>query len=73
MDATPRLIISVKNPELAKDIQKMSQKWEKRTKNLFSPWPKDGTFDVSACEGMRVRNGDHKPKDKSKKRTKKRA
>ena len=72
MDATPRLIISVKNPELFKDIQKISKKWEKRTKNLSSPWPKDGTFDVAACESMGLRIRDHKPKDKSKKRQRKR-
>ena len=68
MDATTILIISVKNPELFKDIQKISQKWEKRTKNLSSPWPKDGTFDVAACESMGLRIRDHKPKEKSKKR-----
>ena len=41
-------------------------------KNLFSPWPKDGTFDVAACESMGLRIRDHKPKDKSKKRQRKR-
>ena len=56
----------------SKIFKKYLKKWEKQTKNLSSPWPKGGTFDVAACESMGLRVRDHKPKDKSKKRQRKR-
>ena len=46
---TPVAIVSCKNPEYMKDIQKFSEKWEKQYKGLDPAWPKDGTFDVGVC------------------------
>jgi len=61
MNLTPIIIISAKYPEHLKDIKK-------QTKRLPSPWPKEGTFDVVACEDMERRIKDHKPRYKSIKR-----
>ena len=72
MNVTPIIINSAKHPEHFKDIQKISQKWKKQTKNLFSPWPKDGTFDVVACEDMERRIKDNRPRAKKAKRDSKR-
>ncbi|KAM4583817.1 uncharacterized protein PAE49_003635 [Odontesthes bonariensis] len=72
MDITPTIIISAKHPEHSKDIKKISLKWEKRTKNNVSPWPKGGTFNVTTCKSMEQRIKAYKPKDKSKKRQGKR-
>ena len=65
MNLTPIIIISAKYPEHLKDIKK-------QTKRLPSPWPKEGTFDVVACEDMERRIKDHKLRDKSQQRQKKR-
>lgn len=60
-------LVGTKHPELLKQISKLSEKWEKRTKGMTSARPKDGTFDVTVCEDMERRIRDHKIKDKSKK------
>ena len=57
MNKTPIQIISAKHPEHLKDISKMGEKTPKR---LPSPWPKEGTFDVDACEDMERRIRDYK-------------
>ncbi|MEQ2234593.1 hypothetical protein ILYODFUR_033130 [Ilyodon furcidens] len=36
-------------------IPKISKKWEKRTCGLPSPWPENGSFDLSLCEQMETR------------------
>lgn len=72
MSVTPVAIVAIKNSEHAKDVQRLSEKWAKRTKGLDPSWPKEGTFDVGLCEDMELRIKDYKPKNKSKKRLKKR-
>lgn len=72
MHQTPVALLGSKNPDILKDIQKISEKWEKRVKGLEYPWPKGGTFDMMVCEGMEIRIRDYKPKDQSKKRQEKR-
>lgn len=71
MSLTPVILLGSRCPHRLKEIQKISAKWEKRTKSLDPAWPKDGTFDVSVCEDMELRIRDYKPKDKTKKREKK--
>lgn len=42
--------IRVKKYPLSKElIEEISNKWQKRTKELMTKWPKEGTFDVSLC------------------------
>ena len=72
MNTTPIALVGNRNPDIIKDIKKISEKWEKRTKGLEYPWPKGGTFDVAVCESMDTRIKDHKHKDHSKKRSGKR-
>ncbi|KAJ0005944.1 hypothetical protein NQD34_015838 [Periophthalmus magnuspinnatus] len=60
------------NQLLTDKILKFSKKWAKRTKHDQSPWPEDGTFDLSVCGDLEVAIKNHKPKQKSEKRQKKR-
>ena len=57
---------------ISKVFKKYLKNGKNEQKNLFSPWPKDGTFDGVACEDMERRIKDHKPRDKRKKRQQKR-
>lgn len=72
MAADPVSILSVKHPESAKDIDKISQKWYKRTKNFTNPWPKGGSFDLLLNEVMEQRILDYKAKQNNKNRKEKR-
>lgn len=72
MGVTPVVLVGATHPEHFKDVQKMSEKWEKRTKGLQSAWPKEGTSHGSVCEDMALRFEDYKPKDKSEKLQEKR-
>lgn len=69
---SPVAIVGSKHPELIKDLQKISDKWEKRTTGLKTALPKAGTFDVNVCENMELKKKDYKSNDKSKKRQTKR-
>lgn len=67
MATTPVDILGLKYP-LCKDmILKMSKKWEKRTKNKGTKWPKEGTFDVALCEEMDILIKNYKTKEKKSK------
>ncbi|KAL7377316.1 hypothetical protein ABVT39_025712 [Epinephelus coioides] len=68
MHQTPVALLGSKNPDIFKDIQKISEKWEKRVEGLEYPRPKGGTFDMMICEGVEIRIRDYKSKDQSKKR-----
>ena len=72
MSITSVALLGAKYPEQMKEINRISAKWEKRTKDMTSPWPREGTFDTSVCDDMERRIADYKPKDKSKKRQGKR-
>lgn len=72
MSLTPVAIIGSKHPEYLKDVQKLTKKWEKRTKGLQSAWPREGTFDLTVCENLEQRIMDYKAKQKTKKRLNKR-
>ena len=72
MNMTPVAIVGSKDPDILKDIQKFSEKWEKRTKALEYAWPKGSTFDAVVCESMETCIKDYKPKDKLTKREGKR-
>ncbi len=52
MAAIPVEILGLKYPLSKKLINKISNKWQKRTKNMMTKWPKEGTFDVAMCEEM---------------------
>lgn len=52
MRMVPITILDVKYPEHVKYVPKISEKWEKGTKDLPSPWPKEGIFDVEVFGGM---------------------
>ncbi|MGL4969618.1 MAG: hypothetical protein ACRC5B_05590 [Fusobacteriaceae bacterium] len=52
MAATPVEILGLKYPLCKELINKISTKWQKRTKNMMTKWPKEGTFDVALCEEM---------------------
>ncbi|XP_058608386.1 uncharacterized protein LOC131524952 [Onychostoma macrolepis] len=72
MAATPVEILGLKYP-LCKDmINKISDKWQKRTKNKVTKWPKEGTFDVALCEEMETLIKNYKTKSLNKKREAKR-
>ncbi len=72
MAATPVEILGLKY-SLCKDlINKVSNKWQKRTKNMMTKWPKEGTLDVALCEEMETLIKNHKTKSISKKREAKR-
>ncbi len=49
-------------------INKISNKWQKRTKNMMTKWPKERTFDVARCEKMETLIKNCKTKSISKKR-----
>lgn len=56
---------------LCKDlINKVSKKWQKRTKNMVTRWPEEGTFDVALCEEMETLVKNYKTKEMSKKNKK---
>ncbi len=52
MAATPVDILGLKYPLCKELINKISNKWQKRTKSMMTKWPKEGTFDVAMCEEM---------------------
>ncbi|XP_041835381.1 uncharacterized protein LOC121636162 [Melanotaenia boesemani] len=70
--STPQAIVGIRHPHRMKEIQHMSEKWCKRTKNLINPWPVTGSFDPQICELMQHRIEDYKAENNSKKRQKKR-
>ncbi len=52
MATTPVEVLGLKYPLSKELIEETSNKWQKRTKELMTKWPKEGTFDVSLCEEM---------------------
>ena len=70
MAATPVEILGLKNPLCKEQIDKISKKWQKRTKNMMTKWPKEGTFDVALCEEMETLIKNYKTKSISMKREK---
>ncbi len=50
--ATQVEILGLKYPLCKGLIDKISNKWQQRTKFFFFKWPKEGTFDVALCEEM---------------------
>ncbi len=68
MAATPVDILGLKNPLCKELINKISNKWQKRTKNMMTKWPKEGTFYVAMCEEMETLIKNYKTKCISKKR-----
>ncbi len=73
MAATPVEILALKYPLCKELINKVSNKWQKRTKNMMTKWPKEGTFDVALCEEMETLIKNNKTKSISKKREKREA
>ena len=67
MATTPVMVLGIRYPLKKDDILKISKKLTKRTKNTSQIWPEGGTFDVSLCESMNECINAYKPKDKSKK------
>ena len=63
-------IIELKYPLCKELINKISNKWQKRTKNMMTKWPKEGTFDVALCEEMETLIKNYKTKSISRKREK---
>ncbi len=72
MAATPVEILGLKYPSCKGLIDKISNKWQQRTKKNYDKWPKEGTFDVALCEEMETLIKNHKTKGNSKKREAKR-
>ncbi len=68
MAATPVDILGLKYPLCKELINKISNKWQKRTKSMMTKWPKEGTFDVAMCEEMETLIKNDKTKSISKKR-----
>ncbi len=52
MAATPVEILGLKYPLCKGLIDKISNKWQQRTKTIMIKWPAEGTFDVALCEEM---------------------
>ncbi len=52
MAATPVEILGLKYPLCKGLIDKISNKWQQRTKTNMIKWPAEGTFDVALCEEM---------------------
>ncbi len=72
MVATPVDILGLKYPMCKELINKISNKWQKKTNNMMIKWPKEGTFDVAMCEKMETLIKNYKTKSISKKREVKR-
>ncbi len=72
MAATPMEISGLKYPLCKCLIDKISNKWQQRTKNIMTKWPAEGTFAVALCEEMETLIKNHKTKGNSKKRETKR-
>lgn len=70
---TPAQVLGEKEPFARDLINKTSAKWTKRTQGAIIKWPEGGTFDMGTCERMRALILNHKQKDHSKKRQKKRS
>ncbi len=70
MATTPVGVLGLKYPLSKELIEETSNKWQKRTKELMTKWPKEGTFDVSLCEEMETLIKNHKTKGLSAKRKK---
>ncbi len=68
MVATPVDILGLKYPMCKELINKISNKWQKKTKNMMIKWPKEGTFDVAMCEKMETLIKNYKTKSISKKK-----
>ncbi len=68
MAATPVDILGLKYPLCKELINKISNKWQKRTKSMMTKWPKEGTFDVAMCEEMETLIKNYKTKSISKKK-----
>ncbi|MGL4357384.1 MAG: hypothetical protein ACRCSY_01595, partial [Cetobacterium sp.] len=67
-------MLGLKYPLCKELIDKMSNKWQKRTQDMITKWPKEGTFDVTLCEEMEtlIKNYKIKSSLKKKKRENKR-
>lgn len=52
--STAEDVLAKQHPLLAQMIKKLSQKWEKRTRNMSTKWPEGGTFDLETCRDMQV-------------------
>ncbi len=73
MAATPVEILGLKYPLCKGLIDKISNKWQQRTKKMMTKWPAEGTFDVALCKEMETLIKNHKTKGNSKKRETKNA
>ncbi len=68
MVATPVDILGLKYPLCKELINMISNKWQKRTKNMMIKWPKEGTFDVAMYEKIETLIKNYKTKSISKKK-----
>ncbi len=68
MAATPVDILGLKYPLCKELINKISNKWQNRTKSMMTKWPKEGTFDVAMCEEMETLIKNYTTKSISKKK-----
>lgn len=69
---SPVAILGKKNPLVAEEIKRLSQKWNARTRKSSSPSPLEGTFDAAQCAEMMVLVKNDKVKDKSPEHARKR-
>ncbi|MGL5579536.1 MAG: hypothetical protein ACRDCE_01000 [Cetobacterium sp.] len=65
---TPVEMLGLKYPLCKELIDKMSNKWQKRTQDMITKWPKEGTFDVTLCEEMETLIKNYKIKSSLKKK-----
>ena len=54
MGPTAVEILAKSNPLNREEIEKVSEKWKKRTAKGDTKWPEGGTFDANVCEEMEV-------------------
>ena len=72
MGPTAVEILAKSNPLNREEIEKVSEKWKKRTAKGDTKWPEGGTFDANVCEEMEVMMKNHKLNKKGKKTIEKR-
>ena len=72
MGPTAVEILIKSNPLNREEIEKVSEKWRKRTAVAGTKWPEGGTFDATVCEEMEVMMKNHKLNKKGKKTIEKR-
>jgi len=72
MGPTAVELLAKNNPLNREEIEKVSEKWKKRTAKAGTKWPEGGTFDADVCEEMEIMMKNHKLNKKGTKTIKKR-